>query len=66
MTFPALRPRIEQGIEFALQQSGQVRAFCPVALRASIAKTIGIVCPSMLLGNDVLDLERKPASVFFM
>src|SRR5437870_10911358 len=54
-------PRNEEGFgRFCLS----LRPFGPITLCAGVAETAGIIHAAMLLGNDVLDLERNPAGVF--
>ena len=65
MAVPALLSRVEERIQLAAEQSRQIRSFGPITLRAGVAEATGIVRASMLLVNDVLDLERKRAGVFF-
>jgi hypothetical protein len=66
VTIPALLSRVEERIQLAAGQAGEIRPFGPGALRAGLAKTFGIVRATMLLGNDMLDLEPQRASIVFV
>jgi hypothetical protein len=57
MAGPLLFSRIEQPVEFAIQESGHIWSFGPVAFGTGKTELIGIVGAKMLLGDDVLDMK---------
>ena len=57
--------RLEERIQLSAEKPSQIRPFSPITLRAGVTEAIWIVGASVLLGNDVFDLEGKRSGVFF-
>ncbi len=66
MSFPALPSWIEQGIELAAEQTRKIGPLCPVAIGAGKTKSIGVIHATVLLGDDVFDMERPEISIVFV
>jgi hypothetical protein len=61
MLVPEIGSRMEQANEFpGLRiQPGDVRTFETIAMEASECKIFAYCCPSVLAGDDVIDLKRE-------
>src|SRR5271157_645365 len=64
--FPTLFSRIEYGIELAAEKACQIGPLGPVAFGAGKAKDVRIVGSTMLLGDDMLNVERQEIGVVFV
>jgi len=64
VTAPVLPARVEERIQLAVQQSGQIRPFGLVAFGAGPTERVRVVNAAMLPGDHVLDVEDQNVVVF--
>jgi len=66
MARPRLTPRVKEGDDFPLKESGEVCAFRGVALRTCQAKVLRVVAAAVLPRNDVLNVKRQEVGIVLM